>query len=97
MDVISEISRLRKIFAEADYFDDQYIAGALMALDAVVEYFDDREARFYVQSEGLYLVLDKNDLVLGFIFDKSVATVFKERKAAEGYALITGGIVEVAE
>ena len=95
MDVISEISRLRKFFAEADYFDDQYVTGALMALDAVAKYFDDGGAEYYVNSDGLYL--HQNDGENEFVFKKEHATVFLRRETAEGYALITGGIVEVAE
>ena len=95
MDVISEISRLRKIFAEADYFDDQYVTGALMALDAIAKYFDDDDAKYYVKFDGLYL--HQNDGVEEFVFKKEHATVFFRRETAEGYALITGGIVEVAE
>lgn len=95
MDLISEISRLRKGFAEADYFDDQYIAGALMALDAIAKYFDDDDTKYYVKFGGLYLY--KNNDENEFVFKKEHATVFFRREKAEGYALITGGIVEVAK
>ena len=74
MDVIQEISRLRKIFSEADYFDDQYVAGALMALDAVAKYFDDGGAEYYVKIDGLYL--HQNDGVNELVLKKENATVF---------------------
>lgn len=95
MDVISEISRLRKGFAEADYFDDQYVTGALMALDAIAKYFDDNDSKYYVKFGGLYL--HKNNDENEFVFKKEHATAFSRRETAEGYALITGGIVEVVE
>lgn len=92
MDIINEISRLRKIFAETDFFGEEFVAGALTALDSVAKYFDDDTLEYYVKMDELYL--HEND---GFVFKKENATVFSRREIAEAHALITGRTLEVAE